>query len=170
MTGLRRLAGVLLVLTALLIQTAGINGLGLPAGPPNLPLVVVLVLALLEGPGAGMAYGFGGGLLGDALSMHTLGRLALAWTVAGFLAGLAADPGGRAGERSPLVPIGVVGGLASLATLGYAGLDVVVGAAHAPVGHLTRQAVAVGVYGALATPLLYLLLRALLRRLEPART
>lgn len=170
MTFLRRLAGALVVVTALLVQTAGINGLGLPAAPPNLPLVVIAILGLLEGPSAGMAYGFGGGLLGDALSTHTLGRLALAWTVVGFLAGLAGDPGGRAGERSPLIPIGIVGGLCALATLGYAALDVVVGAAHAPVGHLARQAVAVGVYGALATPLLYLLLRGLLRRLEPVRT
>jgi hypothetical protein len=59
-----------------------------------------------------------------------------------------------------------VGGLCLLATLGYAGLDVVVGAAHGPVGHLARQAVAVGVYGLVITPFAYLLLRGLLTRLD----
>jgi rod shape-determining protein MreD len=167
---LRRILAVVAIITALLLQLGVINALGLPAAPPNLLLVVVLVLALVEGPAAGMAYGFGAGLLGDALSTHTLGRLALVWTVAGFLAGLVADPGGRAGERSPLVPLAVVGALCAGATIGYAALDVVVGSARDSTFHIVRQALAVGVYGIVLTPFLYVALRAMLRRLDRART
>jgi rod shape-determining protein MreD len=166
---MRRVAAVVVIVTVLLVQLVAVNRLTTPAAPPSLILVVVLVLAVLEGPAAGMAYGFGGGLLADALSTHAFGRLALVWTVAGYLAGLLHDPGGRAGERSPWVPILAVGGLCTASTLAYAALDVVVGAAHDSTYHLVRQSIAVGVYGLVITPFAYLVLRAGLRRLGPNR-
>jgi rod shape-determining protein MreD len=166
---LRRVAAVVIIVTVLLVQLSAVNRITTPAAAPDLILVVVLVLALLEGPAAGMAYGFGGGLLGDALSTHAFGRLALVWTIAGYLAGLMHDPGGRAGERSAALPLLGIGALCAASTLAYAALDVVVGAAHDAVYHLIRQAVAVGVYGVILAPFVYLLLRPALRRLEPNR-
>ncbi len=165
---MRHVLAAVAVVTALLLQLVAVDRFGLPGGPPNLALAVVLVLALLEGPGPGMVYGFAAGLLGDLLSTHALGRLALVWTVAGYLAGLLA-PEGRGGERSPLLPIAAVGALSAAATLGYAALDVVVGAAHEASLHIARQAAAVGLYAAALTPFAYLLLRGMLRRLEGSR-
>ncbi|HEX7354000.1 MAG TPA: rod shape-determining protein MreD [Mycobacteriales bacterium] len=168
MTGRRHVLAAVLVITALLLQLVLVNGLGLPGGPPNLVLAVVLALALVDGPGPGMAYGFAGGLLGDALSSHAFGRLALAWTVACYLAGLVA-PSGRLGGRSLAVPVAATGVLSGLATLGFAALAVVAGSAHEASTRIVVQAVAVSIYGAIMAPFVYLFVRFLLGRLEVAR-
>lgn len=168
MTGRRRVIAAVLVITALLLQLVVVNGLGLPGGPPNLVLAVLLALALVEGPGPGMAYGFVGGLLGDALSSHAFGRLALAWTVACYLAGLVA-PSDRFDERPIIVPVAVTAALSGLATLGYAALAVVAGSAHEATTRIVEQAVAVTVYGAVMAPFIYLFVRTLLGRSDVAR-
>lgn len=169
MTGRRRTVAAVLVVTALLLQMVLVNGLGLPGGPPNLVLAVVLSLALVEGPGPGMAYGFVGGLLGDALSSHAFGRLALAWTVVCYLAGLAA-PTDRFDERPIIVPVAVTAVLSGLATLGFAALAVVAGSAHEPTVRIVEQAAAVTVYGAIMAPFVFLFVRTLLGRLDTVRT
>lgn len=168
MTGRRRAVAAVLVVTALLLQLVLVNGLGLPGGPPNLVLAVLLALALVEGPGPGMAYGFVGGLLGDALSSHAFGRLALAWTVACYLAGLVA-PSDRFGGRPIVVPIAVTAVLSGLATLGFAALAVVAGSAHEATTRIVVQAFAVTVYGAIMAPFVYLFVRTVLGRLEVGR-
>lgn len=168
MTGRRRLVAALLVLTALLVQLTLVNRLGLPGGPPNLLLAVVLSLALVDGPGPGMAYGFAAGLLADIVSTHALGRLALAWTVAGYLAGWVA-PADRVGSRNLVVPVVATAVLSGLATLGFAALAVIAGTAHEATSRIGVQAAAVAGYGAVMAPFAYLLVRALMGRLATAR-
>lgn len=165
MTGRRRLIAALLILTSLLVQLTLVNRLGLPGGPPNLLLAIVLSLALVDGPGPGMAYGFGAGLLADVVSTHALGRLALAWTVAGYLAGLVAPPG----RRNVAIPVVATAVLSGLATLGYAALAVVAGTAHEATTRIAVQAAAVAGYGAIMAPFAYLLVGALMGRLTTVR-
>lgn len=161
-----RFAGALWLLTATLLQLGGINRLHIAGGAPNLALLTVLTLALVEGPAAGMTYGFAAGLLGDLLSIHTLGRLALIWTIVGFAVGMVGNERGRE-SRNPAAPMGLVLVGSLVATLAYAALAVAVGDPHAPVADLVRSAVVGSFYNLLLTPFLFPPLRALLLRLEP---
>lgn len=164
----RQFAAVLWAFTAVLVQLGIVTRLHFPIGPPNVALLAVLSLALIEGPGVGAVYGFGTGLLGDVLGVHTLGRLALVWTVVGYLVGQVQTDEGRE-SRNPLVPMLVVGVGTFAATLGYAALEVVVSDPHAPLRSLVRVAFAATVYNVLLTPFLYPPLRGILRRLDTSR-
>lgn len=161
-----RFAAAVWLLTAVLLQLGVVNRLHIPYGDPNLALVTVLSLALIEGPGLGMTAGFAAGLLGDLLGTHTIGRLALVWTLVGYAAGLARTETSRRG-RNPIPPMVFVGVGTLVAALGYAGLAVVSGEAHAPVAQLARLSLVTAAYDVLLTPLLYPVLRALLIRLDP---
>jgi len=162
-----RYAAALWLLTAVLLQLGVVNRLHVPYGDPNLALVTVLSLALIAGPGFGMGAGFAAGLLGDLLGTHTLGRLALVWTVVGYAVGvLGAGLSGRG--RNPVPPMLYVGVGSLFASLGYVALGVVSGEAHAPVGQLLQSSLAMAGYNLLLTPFLYPALRALLRHLEPS--
>lgn len=159
----------LFVLTAVLIQLTVVSRLGLPHGPANLALVTVACVALLQGPGAGMVAGFVTGLVGDLLSAHALGRLALVWTVLGYLIGLLAGEGVR-DERNPLVPIGVVAGGCVLSPLAYALCAVALGEARPPVAQVLEQSLATGAYAVVLTPFVYAAMRGVLSRLDPMRS
>jgi rod shape-determining protein MreD len=164
----RHFAGVLWVGTAVLVQLGIVTRLPFPLGVPNVALLAVFSLALVEGPAAGVGYGFSAGLLGDLLGAHTLGRLALVWTLAGYLAGLVRTEENRE-SRNPAIPMLVIGAGTLAATLAYAALGVVVGDPHAPLRELVRVAVAATLYNVLLTPFLYPPLRGLLGRLDATR-
>ncbi len=59
---------------------------------PQLPILLVAFIALGHGQVQSTAYGFSAGLLGDILTMETIGIGALALTLAGFMAGYFFDP------------------------------------------------------------------------------
>jgi rod shape-determining protein MreD len=164
----RHFASIVWLVTAVLIQLGIITRLHFPIGPPNIALLSVIALALIEGPGFGLVYGFGTGLLGDLLGDHTLGRLALVWTVLGYLVGLIRTDENRE-SRNPVIPMLVVAAGTFAATLAYAALAVVVSDPHAPIRTLIRVAVAATVYNVLLTPFLYPPLRGLLGRLDVTR-
>ncbi len=87
---------VLLGLQAAFAPLVAIDGI-----PPDLPLVVVLVLAMFLGPGRGGAAGLAAGFGMDLLRGSRIGLFALAAGTAGWLCGEAAsriDPG-RASVR-----------------------------------------------------------------------
>lgn len=111
---LRRAAlGAAVVLTALLLQTALS---ALPGPGPELLLLVTLAFAIAEGPASGAGTGFVAGLLADLSADHEVGRLALAYVLAGFLAGLI-----RTGpDRSRLAVLGAVAAGAVVAVTAYA--------------------------------------------------
>ncbi len=60
--------------------------------PVSLVAVLVGAVALVDGPGAGMALGFSAGLLADLGSRHPAGVLALAWLAVGLSCGAFAAP------------------------------------------------------------------------------
>jgi rod shape-determining protein MreD len=164
----RHFAAVVWLLTAVLVQLGIVTRLHFPIGPPNVALLAVISLALVEGPAVGMSYGFGAGLLGDLLGAHAIGRLALVWTVLGYLVGLVRTDENRE-SRNPLVPMLVIGAGTLGATLAFAALGVVVGDPHAPIRTLIRVALAATLYNVLLTPFLYPPLRGLLGRLDVTR-
>jgi rod shape-determining protein MreD len=87
-TRARVAAAITVILTAMLLQATLIAPWTLPVAV-SLPAVLVAAVALVDGPGSGMAFGFATGLLADLGSTHPAGVLALAWTCLGVVCGMA---------------------------------------------------------------------------------
>jgi rod shape-determining protein MreD len=163
--GPRVWVAALCLVAALVLRLSVLARLHLPLGPPDLVLVVLGSAALVLGPGEGAALGFGIGLVGDLLSDHTLGRLALVLCVVGYGIGLLRDEA----ERSTLVPLAVIAGASAVSVLGYAVTGEILGdpqAASSPVLHRLAGAV---LYDLLLTPFIFPLVSGLMRRLAPER-
>jgi rod shape-determining protein MreD len=160
------LLAVVVVLTALLAQVTVINRLPLPLGHPDLLVVVVIAFGLVGGPQRGAVIGFATGLAADLMppSDHLAGRLAFAYTLVGYLAGLLED----IEERSVFTTVFVVAVGAGIAVVVYAGLGVLVGDPTVTVHTTTRAVVAVVVYDVVLAPFVVPLVSGASRRLEPA--
>lgn len=111
MTRARVAAALAAILTALLLQATLVAPLTIPV-PVSLPAVLVAAVALVDGPGSGLAFGFATGLLADLGSTHPAGVLALCWMGVGLLCGLAA---GRGTVRRDAATAAVICAVASLA-------------------------------------------------------
>lgn len=85
----RALVIVVVVLTAVIIQVALLNRLGLPGASPALVTVVVIGFALVAGPLIGTVVGFGTGLLMDLIppSIGVVGLTPMVYVLIAFLAG-----------------------------------------------------------------------------------
>ena len=90
MTRVRVAAAIAAMLTALALQ-AGVLSAVTMSVPVSLPAVLVAAVALRDGAGTGIAFGFSTGLVADLGSNHPAGVFALTWMVVGMLCGLGAD-------------------------------------------------------------------------------
>ena len=79
-------AGALLV--AAVLQAALAPYLAIGQVVPNFLLLVVVTIALVEGPGPGAVVGFSAGLIFDLLGSGPVGPMLLVLTLTGYLAGL----------------------------------------------------------------------------------
>ncbi len=93
MTRARVVAALAAIVTALLLQATVIGPCSAPV-PVSLPAMLVAAVALVDGPGSGMAFGFASGLIADLASTHPAGVLALCWLGVGLACGLVAGGGG----------------------------------------------------------------------------
>ena len=86
---LRGIAFGLVLVTALLLQTVVAPAVVVAGVAPDVVVVSVLVLALIEGPGTGLRYGFAAGLALDLLATGDaiVGTSALVLLGAGYVAG-----------------------------------------------------------------------------------
>lgn len=155
----------LLALTALLLQLTAVDRLRLPFGHPDLLVIVVVSVALVEGPVFGMVLGFAAGFVADLLSGHLLGRLAFVLTVAGYLIGLLHTDE----DRGAVAPVFIVGATSLLVSLANTGVGALIGDPRPGTHALVQAALALAFYDALLTPFLFPAVRALLRRLTPER-
>ena len=162
----RGLFSTAVVLTALLIQADIINRLDLPGGHPDLPVVCVVALALAGGPTYGTVLGFCTGLAADILppADHTIGRLALAYAVVGYLAGLVED----VEERSVVTTVAVVAVASGVAVVLFGGIGALLGDIRITAGGLTRSLGATVIYDVVLAPFVVPLVSGALRRVEPA--
>ena len=162
----RGLLAVAAVLTALLIQAVILNRLHLPGGWPDLPLLVVVAFALVGGPTYGVVLGFSAGLAADLLppADHTLGRLALAYAVVGYLAGLIED----VEERSVLTTVAVVAVASGAAVIIFAGVGALVGDNRITAHAVGRSLAATVIYDVVLAPFVVPLIAGAVRRTEPA--
>ncbi len=151
---------------ALVAQVCIVARLGLPfGGRPDLVLVLLAVLAMVEGPVVGAVLGFGIGILGDLMSSHVLGQGAVVLCLVGYCVALVED----APERPARVPLAAVGLACALGTLGYAAFAAILGESALGGGRILTRATAAGVYGLLATPFVFPLVLGGLRRLRGDR-
>ena len=76
------------LLVAAVLQAALAPYLAIGQVVPNFLLLVVVTIALVEGPGPGAAVGFSAGLVFDLLGSGPVGPMLLVLTLTGYLAGL----------------------------------------------------------------------------------
>ncbi len=84
----KALPTTLALLAAIVLQIAIAPRIAVFDVVPNLVFLVVVTLALAEGPLAGCAAGFVGGLLFDLIGSSVVGPYALVFCVVGYLAGM----------------------------------------------------------------------------------
>lgn len=72
---------------AAILQVAVAPNIAIGGAVPNFMLLVVVTLALTQGPTAGASAGFAAGLVFDLLSVGPIGPAALVMTIIGYLAG-----------------------------------------------------------------------------------
>ena len=84
----RVLPTIAAILAAALLQAGLAPYLAIGGVVPNFLLVVVVTLALVEGPAAGASAGFDAGLIFELLGSGPVGPMVLVLTVTGYMAGL----------------------------------------------------------------------------------
>jgi rod shape-determining protein MreD len=158
------LAATLLV-TAAILQVVVVNPLDLPGGGPDLVLLVLIPLAMVQGPLSGAVTGFAAGLLVDLVppAAGHVGSWALVLCLAGYLAGHVRYDS----RRSAFLVLGVVAGLSVFVVVGHAALALLFG--EADIGGEELVAVTVGtvLYDLLLAPFVVPPLMGLARRAEP---
>jgi rod shape-determining protein MreD len=162
----RALLATAVVGTALVLQSVVVNRLPLPGGRPEIAIVCVIAFALAGGPAYGAVIGFCVGLAADVLppADHTLGRLALAYAVVGYLAGLVED----AEERSVLGTVLLVALGTGVAIILYAGMGALLGDPRITGSAVARSLAFTVIYDVVLAPFVVPLVSGAARRAEPA--
>lgn len=91
MTRVRVAAAIAALLTVLVLQATLVGPLA-DTVPASLPALLVAAVALADGPGTGIAFGFTAGLITDLGSEHPAGVLALCWLGVGLVCGRSGAP------------------------------------------------------------------------------
>jgi cell shape-determining protein MreD len=115
LTRARVAAAIAALLTALVLQASLVGPLA-GSVPVSLPALLVAAIALVDGPGAGIAFGFAAGMITDLASEHPAGLLALCWLGVGVLCGRLCAPAARI--RHDVVIAALVCGLSSVVSTG----------------------------------------------------
>jgi rod shape-determining protein MreD len=156
----RRWLAPVVLAAALLFQLTVLNGVHWPGGGvPDLVLILVVALAMTDGPMAGLVMGFAAGLSVDLAPPGSamVGQYALVFCLAGWAAGRLAGTV----SRSPLRALAVAAGVTAAAEAVTAGLARVLEPAQVSVAEI-RQVLPYSIaYDLLLCPfVLYLVVRA----------
>ncbi len=154
----------LVLVTALLVQTVVAPAAAVAGIVPDLVVLTVLALGLLEGPGTGLRYGFAAGLVVDLLASGEtiLGTSALVFLLVGYAAG-AARPYLAANELLGQTLASAVGSAAVVLLSRL--LEVVLGVDGPDLVSLLLEAVGAAAWAVLLAAPLLLLLRGVLTSL-----
>lgn len=120
----RALPTIAAIIGAVLLQVGLAPYMSIAGVTPNFLLLVVVTLALVEGPTPGAASGFAAGLLFDLLGTGPVGPMALVLTVTGYVAGLLHEQMFAEGWLLPLTVLSVAAlasEVAYMALLGFLG-------------------------------------------------
>ncbi len=147
---------VLFMLTAVILQTSLLSRIRIFGVGPDLVLVIVIALALIEGPLTGAVAGLGGGLLRDFLLEAPAGLTGLSYLAVGYLVGTIRPYVQTSGV---LLPVSAVG-LGSLAGTGlYILLSYLLGEQPDPLERVLRVLLLTSLYNAMVTPFVYPVVR-----------
>ena len=164
MTGGRVALATLWIVTAIAIQGALLSRLSFLGPHPDLVLVVVLCIALYDGPLAGTVAGFGAGFAVDLLSDHVLGVGALVLCLAGWATGAARDYYDRFSATTPIVIVAIVSAVSML----LLGVTLkLLGDPRIAWSGLAADVPRIALYDAVLTPFVYAAVSALNRRADP---
>ncbi|MGH2812917.1 MAG: rod shape-determining protein MreD [Actinomycetota bacterium] len=148
----------LLVVTAVILQSALLSRIRLFGVAPDVIALTVIALAILEGPFVGAASGFGGGVLRDVLLETPAGLSSISYLTVGYAVGSIRP---YVQSTSVLVPIAAVG-LGTLASGAfYVLLTFLLGGPPEPLERVARVVGLTAVYNALLTPIFFPLIRRL---------
>jgi rod shape-determining protein MreD len=153
----------LLLLTALLLETTIFGTTTLVGTKPELVLLVVIALAIEEGPAVGAAAGFAGGLATDLLLDAPAGFTSLVFTVVGYGVGAARE---QLATPTAWVPLAVTGASTVFGVLAYAGVSALLGAGGISAITVARHAGLAAAYNMLLTPFVVPFVRRLSGRLR----
>jgi rod shape-determining protein MreD len=156
---------IVAVLVAAVLQVTVMNRLPLPGGKPDLVLLVVIGFALVAGPQRGALLGFLGGFVVDVMppAAHIAGRDAFAYTIVGYLAGLAEN----SEETSLLTTVAVVAAGSAGAVLFYAGLGGLLGDARITPSATLHAFIGTVLYDVVLAPFVVRPVAGVARRFEP---
>jgi len=160
----RTLLLVVVVLSALLLQTTVFADIRLLGARPELMYLLTIVFAFLDGPSAGAVTGFVGGMAEDFLLDQPKGITALTLTLLGYAVGMIRQ---YVVSPSPLFPVFLVAGGTFAGLLFYGALSFLLGQLDVSALYLIRIAALSALYNAILTPLLFPVLR---RAIEISRT
>ena len=166
---LRVAFAVALIVTLIPMQFSVVNRMPFPGAGPDLLVLAVVSIALARGPDVGLVFGFAMGLVADLAppADHTLGRLALAYALAGYVGGLLSDDA----ARSAFLPIGVVGLGAVVAEGTFAIVGALLGDERITTTALAHNVPSSVLYDVVLAPFVIPVIGAVSRRLvvEPSR-
>ncbi len=161
--------GMVLIVTATLLQVAVVVDFGVVGGRPDIVVIVVIAIALVRGPVAGAMAGFAAGFLVDTLGLGLVGISSLVLVGVGYLVGVWGE---RMAGRATLRPLAAVAGASMLADLASLTIAVLLGSGStiepgmisaAVIGAMLNVLLAIAVF-----PLVRRVLRPRRRRAEPA--
>jgi rod shape-determining protein MreD len=162
----RVLAIVVVIVTALLLQSTVFAQLRLLGVRPELLFLVTILVAFIEGPSEGAIVGFVSGLAQDMLLNEPKGILALTLTLLGYTIGMLRQ---FIVSPSPLLPTILVGAGTMGGVAFYVAVSFLLGNFNQPATTAVRVAVLAGAYNAVLTPLLFPLLRRLFEGSRPRK-
>lgn len=153
----RALTLVVVVVTALLLQTTVFSDVTLLGAKPELVYLVTIIFAILEGPSGGAVAGFVGGMAQDFLTPDSpKGITALTLTLLGYVIGLSRQ---YIVSPSPALPTLLVGVGTFAGVLFYGLVSFLLGQFEGDFVYLVRVAGLSALYNAILTPLVFPLLR-----------
>jgi rod shape-determining protein MreD len=151
--------------TAVLVQLTVVNPLNLPGGGPDLALLALLGLALVQGAVSGAVTGFFVGLMLDVVppADGEIGQWALVLCLVGYVTGLL----GPDVRGSAVRVVALVAGLSALEVLGYAAIGLMFGAPGVSGPAVLGATLGTVGYDVLLAPFVVPAVMALARRVEP---
>ncbi|HEY5904847.1 MAG: rod shape-determining protein MreD [Actinomycetota bacterium] len=162
----RVLVTIVVIVTALLLQSTLFWNLKLLGVRPELMFLITIVIAILEGPNEGAITGFAAGLAQDFMLNQPKGITALTLTLVGYAAGLARQ---YIVSPSPLLPTILVGVGTAAGIAFYQVVAFLLGQLEETFSYAIRVTLLTALYNAILTPIVYPLLRRVIEGSRPTR-
>jgi rod shape-determining protein MreD len=147
---------VIVVVTALLLQTTVFADVRLFGARPELMYLLTIAFAILEGPASGAVAGFAGGMAQDFLLNQPKGITALTLVLVGYAIGMLRQ---YIVSPSPVLPVFLVAGGTLAGVVFYGVVSFLLGQLDVSWLYLFRVAVLSALYNAILTPLLFPIMR-----------